>query len=503
MAKLGFIYPEIPKSTGLSQSDIGPLDYITQAGNALIEADTTASIQEVYLRSMVVPTEKVKGGYFSPLVWTIKILLYLDRANEEPFLSFTEFALYVQTSTPETNYEDVCGQIVSHRKAKKKAASAKRFKRDSYAIRAKEVGCKAGTIRDYADENIRYLKASGMFRAKGSGIVLAQERKYLAVQISDQLISDLSPLRMYKMLCSGADLPTDVAVVAKGALDSLVVQAEELGIDCSLVEVDPQSAVQINRVRHWIEEQISRKREQKYAAQQIDSIPEIVAYLELLAGDAKKKRLPNGHEVILRKDEAPAYFEWAVWRAFLAVDNLVNEPFEVRRFNIDGDFFPVSTAPGNGPDLVAEFEECVLAIEVTLSAGSRQEAMEGEPVRRHVARLMEQYSKPVIGLFIAVNVNTNTVETFRHGVWYTASDERLDLSITPLSLVQFTSVLKAVLESESASHRDILRLMEECCDGRGGISAPDWRGRISDSVEAFCAKWLEASSGGGKCVPSI
>lgn len=488
MAKLGFIYPEIPESTGLSQNDIGPLDYITQAGNALIEADTTPAIQEVYLRAMVVPTEKVKEGRFSPLVWTLKILLHLERKGENSFLSFSEFALFVQTSTPEDGYEGVCRNISNYRTAKKRTLSAKRFKRDSFDLKAKEVGYKSGTTRDYADEKLRYLKATGMFRAKGNGIILAPERKYLAIQITGALISDISPYRMYRLLCEGADLPTDSAVVAKAALGSLVEQAEGMGIECSFSGDEVQDAVQINRIRYRIEEQISRKREREFASRQKDKVPEIIAYLELLAGDVKKKKLPDGNEIALRKDEAPAYFEWTVWRAFLAVDNLVNEPFEVRRFNVDGDFLPVSTAPGNGPDLIAEFAECILAIEVTLSTGSRQEAMEGEPVRRHVARLVEQNEKPVIGLFIAVNVDTNTIETFRHGIWYTTSDERLDLNITPLSLAQFTSVLKVALESENVSYRRILELMNECCVGRGGLSAPVWRTRISDVVDAFCAK---------------
>ncbi len=77
------------------------------------------------------------------------------------------------------------------------------------------------------------------------------------------------------------------------------------------------------------------------------------------------------------------------------MDSLINEPYQVRRFNVDQDFMPVSTAPGNGPDLIAEFDDRIVVIEVTLSESSRQEAMEGEPVRRHVANLMLQSDKPV------------------------------------------------------------------------------------------------------------
>lgn len=76
--------------------------------------------------------------------------------------------------------------------------------------------------------------------------------------------------------------------------------------------------------------------------------------------------------------EAPAYFEWVLWRAFLAINSLANKPYEARRFKIDQDFLPVGTAPGNGPDLIFEFHDFVIVVEVTLTDNSRQEAAEGE-----------------------------------------------------------------------------------------------------------------------------
>ena len=41
--------------------------------------------------------------------------------------------------------------------------------------------------------------------------------------------------------------------------------------------------------------------------------------------------------------------------------------------------------------MIFEFDDYVIVVEVTLSTNSRQEAMEGEPVRRHVADLVQKY----------------------------------------------------------------------------------------------------------------
>ena len=45
----------------------------------------------------------------------------------------------------------------------------------------------------------------------------------------------------------------------------------------------------------------------------------------------------------------------------------------------------ITTAGGGKGDLYCEFEDFTILTEVTMSTSSRQEAMEGEPVRRHVS----------------------------------------------------------------------------------------------------------------------
>jgi AlwI restriction endonuclease len=81
----------------------------------------------------------------------------------------------------------------------------------------------------------------------------------------------------------------------------------------------------------------------------------------------------------------------------------------------------------------------VIVVEVTLTDNSRQEAAEGEPVRRHVADLVSHYGgqtcKPVYGLFIANRIDSNTAETFRIGAWYTRADEKMRLDIIPVTLL--------------------------------------------------------------------
>lgn len=486
MGKLGFIYPEVEKSWGFSQSDLGPLDVITPAGWNLVRAETVAAMQECYLRAMVTPLFSCdEGTTFSPLCWTLAILLELERRGFEPAVNFVEMAVVVQRTSPADGLSDTVDKLCDLR-AQRDAAERKRiFDKGIYEQGAERFGCKPGTFRDYADMNMRYLKATGMVQSKGKGIALVPEKHALAVELAKEITSTKPLLELYRSLCNGTPLPTDNATVANQVLSDLLQQIQRYGIAYSVVGKPLNTPAQINQARYEIEELIAEKKEEVYASKQAEQWEEIAAYMDLLASRKERLKISEDVEIRIPKTEASAYLEWSLWRAFLAIDTLANKPYEVRRFKIDQDFLPVSTAPGNGPDLIAEFEDYVIVIEVTLSESSRQEAMEGEPVRRHVADLMQQYSKPVYGLFIANRIDSNTAETFRIGVWYTKDDERLDLHIVPFTLEQFSDLFKALFANHRVSPNVIVSLMSECEISRTKCEAPTWKRFIIDTVMSY------------------
>ena len=108
--------------------------------------------------------------------------------------------------------------------------------------------------------------------------------------------------------------------------------------------------------------------------------------------------------------------------------------------------------------------------------------MEGEPVRRHVADLMQQYDKPVYGLFIANRIDSNTAETFRIGVWYTKDDVRLELHIVPFTLMQFSAFFKTIFANGNVTPQAIIDLMLQCEQFCRDYEAPQWKARIAETV---------------------
>ena len=122
-----------------------------------------------------------------------------------------------------------------------------------------------------------------------------------------------------------------------------------------------------------------------------------------------------------------------------------------------------------------EFNDFTILTEVTMSTSSRQEAMEGEPVRRHVSDAVLKYDKPVYGMFIAVRIDTNTAETFRHGIWYAKGDVKQRLDIVPLTLAQFQKYFVAMFEADKAQPEHLRDLILTCETRRDILEAPAWK----------------------------
>jgi len=490
--KLGFLYPEVPPASGIPQSEIGPIDMITPNGWRLIRADTVPAMQECFLRALAahyIPSaleRKFDFSVFSPLRHTLAIMLELEKQTGESRLNFVEMAIVVQLTSSDESLADIVVQVLELRARRLASPNKRKFDRQEREAAAVLHGYAAGTFNDYADTNLRYLKATGLVQSKGRGLSLVPEKHvFVEKLIQDTGIPD-SDRSYFITLCNGAKLPTDNKDSALAVLDDLLQQLEKRGIPFDATGKPTETPADIALIRHQIEGLLSERNEEEYAARQAVEWEEIAAYMELIITRKGKKTLSNGEDIEVPQAEAPAYFEWVLWRAFLAINSLANKPYEARRFKIDQDFLPVGTAPGNGPDLIFEFHDFVIVVEVTLTDNSRQEAAEGEPVRRHVADLVshygEQSGKPVYGLFIANRIDSNTAETFRIGVWFTRTDDKMRLDIIPVTLAQFKAFFEALFTAGRVEVGLIRELLDLCGGLRPAHEAPSWKREIEATI---------------------
>ncbi len=482
-AKNGYIYPQVSKKYG-NQGDLGAMDDITPFGRTFLKADTFPAVQECFLRAMSVEQFPMPEGeeFFSPLRWMLAIMLELEKQTGSTEMSRIEFALWGHTTNPSYDLYEVVEHILDLRQRRAKAPAKRTFDKNEIKERGRHYDKKADNFLDYSDMNMRYLRISGMFQRKGRGIMIIPAKHLLAEKLAKSTATSEPLMEAYKKLCSGAPLPTDNIDVAKTLLEDLKKQMKKRHIVYDISDLSLNTSAEINIARQRLEDTLAKTNEIQYANDQRNQWKEIADYMSLLIKGGGKLVYDEDNAIEIPKDETPAYFEWTLWRAALAIDHMINKPYEVRGFRLDSDFLPVTAAGGGKGDLYCEFEDFMILTEVTMSTSSRQEAMEGEPVRRHVSDAILNYDKPVYGLFLAIKIDTNTAETFRHGIWYAKGDVKQRLDIVPLSLEQFRRHFVSMFDGKQARPEHLRDLILQCETERDNLEAPAWMRYIETVV---------------------
>ena len=504
--KSGLIYRRLKSKEGI-QEGYGSAGYITPFGYSFLQASTYAAQQECFLRAYSVeqmPTTD-KTGLFSPLRWILAIMIELEKKTGSSEISRTEFALWGHTTDPTYDINFVVEKILDLRNRRNLAASKRVFDRHEKEARGEHYKHKPDNFFDYADMNMRYLRITGIIQRKGRGLVINPVKHELAEKMAKTTISNHTKYEEYLTLANGAPLPSDDMETALELLKSLRTMANEQKVFCDISDLKLDSAVNVNIARLRIEEALQQTSEIQFAERQRYEWQEIVEYMKLIEhGGGASKEEDEDLSVVVPKDETPAYLEWILWRAVLAIDHMLNKPYEVRGFKIDSDFLPVGTASGGKGDLYCDFANFALVTEVSMSISSRQEAMEGEPVRRHISDAIDKYEKPVYGLFVAVKIDTNTAETFRHGTWYDRDDNKRRLNILPLSLKQFREFFTAMFFYQKISPDYLRDLILTCSRHRDFMNGPDWKRYIDktvfDTIDEFEYAHVDLTAKGDKKV---
>lgn len=486
LMQLGFIRPS---SDALNRLGLNYQPFtITPNGFRLLEASTLPMEQECFLRALMahqIPSsiESFPGEVFSPLRIVLETLNLLDVEGHDAAISKEEMGTIVQLVNGVAAVPDAVERIINFRTQisiydnPKQRRDFIREYRESYSAGTPTQS--ADTLIDYADSNFRYLKLTGLFVENGNKLRFAEHKKTMIKQILAEMYSPIPSEHYLEILWNGLSLPTDDVMRAIESIQSLLNFLEEHGESVVIPNLLQMPAADLSQLRLELEDTWLKVLEKQYARNQINEWQDIVEYLRALTQPLRGRG-------IIPRGEAPAYLEWVLWRAFLAINSLVNKPWEARRFRIDEEFLPLGTAPGGGPDMIFEFEHYVVVVEVTLTSSSRQEAAEGEPVRRHVAQLHDEYEargKRVYGLFIANNIDTNTAETFRIGVWYRQDDSRMALDIVPLTLGQFADLFEAGFRSGGQLDCTTVEQVIRDCLAESRAEAPEWKRRIDQRVQ--------------------
>lgn len=466
LCKLGLLYDNYDSN----QHKIGRIDFITPNGKRIINSESLAAQQECFLRAIASiqlrfngRSYKVGSG-FSPFKHVVNILLALEKETGSSHISFIEFAGFAQFDPSKSSYKEIVNAISAHRIGRGKADNKKKYDTAILQDSVDRNGRVAfSSYIDYADENIRYLKATGCFSSVGRGIAISPSKYELLTQLVLKIPENSSIVEYWINATEGLELPTDDLIEAARSLEITQREASKRGIPFTK-NSDTNDVGILNNLRYDLEELIALNQELDYAQAQRNQVDEILQYLSaLLPRDTRPEGLVSNIEVEIPRGEGPAYLEWAVWRAFLAINKLKNLPYESRKFKVDRDFLPTNHAPGNGPDLVFEFANYVLVVEVTLLTTDRQATAEQVGVRRHVYEIAKNCKdKPVYCLFLAPSIKNETARDFRKASYEEDSGSELNLTIIPLTISTFMHTFNSLLKDAEPNSEIFQALINEC-----------------------------------------
>ena len=465
---------------------------LTEAGRKLITASKVPEIDDIYTRQFAcyeLPNSLETGfpeGKMKPFILFLQVAKLL-RDNELDGLNKFETGLFVQKFRNHTATlpNEIFAEIITYRNAISKATNHS----DQKKIKGRYLNALAefarinplSVVGDYSDTTFRYFSLSGLFTRIGETIVIREnKREFVNILLKNEpvFLFEKDPIAYFRSFYNNSySIPTDDIQVSLNEISILkegIRNKKNVLLQKANALKKTSSISDISNVRYELIEYNNWEREIDFASEQNThaSIENIISYLRVLNNEKFA-----GNPYI---DDKPAFLEWAVWRSFLAINEIVSPIHETRRFPVDQDFMPRNTAPGGGSDLLFEFKNYILVVEVTLTVSHRQMAVESEPVRRHAVQYKERFpEKEVYCLFVAPSIDNNVAETFRIGVWYNADEEEF-VNIIPLSLSDFINAIETLLHNRFGND-DFRNLLDRCLVSRN-VRAPQWKKGITKEV---------------------
>lgn len=479
-----------PKALGFVK--LSPVIELTPAGKALISAKHT---EEAFLRQFVkfqVPSPYHKPSEKAADFWIKPYLEMLRLVRTMGTLRFDELQIFGMQLTNWHDFDDIVNKINLFRNEKlKHKGGYKAFKTkylmselmEIYSSRiaggktktresndkslSKFLTTQGNNMRDYADACFRYLRATGLVNVShiGKSLSIVSER----IADVDYLLNtvDRDPCfidneKQYADYLGNATLPQ----LLTDNRDSIIIRLQN---EFSNVAIDEKQNTK--ELKELLSE-LSDKRKQDTIDKQIADIKDYKLYDDI---QSTFNQIASGEMY-----DAPLMLEWNTWRAMTMLDGGNIKA----NFNFDDFGKPLSTAAGNMPDIVCDYGDYMLSVEVTMSSGQKQYDMEGEPVSRHLGKLKTSSKKPSYGLFVAPTINEATIAHFYMLHHANISYYGGNSVIIPVTLEVFQKMLE---DSYKASYKPTPGHVRRFFDlsmniAKSGVDEVEWYKKINEAA---------------------
>lgn len=201
--------------------------------------------------------------------------------------------------------------------------------------------------------------------------------------------------------------------------------------------------------------------------------------LKILPLFGDRKNDSKIQDMVAKNTDVPTIFEYIVGIAWYHISAEKFDLFSSFNLSMSADFEPETHAGGGTGDIVINYKDYILMIEVTMMNKQAQKRGEWEPVLRHATNLtIESSPKEVLTLFIADELDENTINIWRAVATVPLKSSRSDdfarsVTIMPLKNEEIIKMLE-----DSKTETELLVKVKESFGGLRSNFDIDWRKKI-------------------------
>lgn len=267
---------------------------------------------------------------------------------------------------------------------------------------------KIDSVKEYSDTTIRLMKATGIIKFKNGIVELAYKNIFKEffknVELKNFIFGELNDMTIdqyegnYSSYMSKHVKISTIFNINHMLLNRIIslLNRRYHSKDSKDLQVMLSNQKQIEFIQHL---------EEKYPAERVLEILKLVSDRR---NDSRIKNMVNPSATV------PTIYEYIVaiaWYYFSGKDfDILNS----MNLSLNADYEPETHAGGGAGDIVIEYDDRVVMLEVTLMNKQAQKRGEWEPVLRHSINLkIEKDPKEVITFFIADELDLNTTNIWR------------------------------------------------------------------------------------------
>lgn len=486
-----------PKALGFV--DLKPVIALTDAGKRLVSGKRT---EEVILRQLLkfqLPSPYHTSPDNGVVYWVRPYLELLRLVNTLGKVTFDEVMAFGMQLTDWHKFNDIVCKITAFRKGKaehqgqyklffrvtidseirviyhQEIRSGRTATRESDdKSEAKFIETKRRNLHDYTDACFRYLRSTGLVAISHKGRSLSimpdkqDEVDYILQNVARDpvFINDEEAYKQHLFNGSEPRLLTDNSV----HLMNYIMQAGQY----TRAQLACMSVDELKDLREWIVED----NRNSIISAQIKELKSYAQYSEVI---------DTYNEIIADSlYDVPLMLEWNTWRAM----TMINGGTITGNFKIDDAGQPMSTAQGNMPDIVCDYGDFDVTVEVTMQSGQRQYDTECEPVARHLGKHKRDTGKETFCLFIAPSINPASIAHFFMLSKVNVAHYGGKATIVPMELDTF---MKMIDNSYNAKYvptpqhmRDIFNFARKSAET--AADETQWY----NAIQAFAQTWVAA-----------